>query len=81
MSLFILLYIYLGIALLLIAASLVVLTFTWRFRYLGPATYGIVAVFITSILLNILITGWYILRQDWSYQIGIDLFELASTAL
>ncbi len=73
MSLSIILAIYAVLAGILLVISLVVLGFTWRFRYLGPATYPIIALFITAVIVNILLVTWYILRTDWTYAIGFDL--------
>ena len=73
MSLSYILIAYLIIAAIFLIVSIIVLAFTWRFRYLGPATYVIVALFITLIVINTVLTTWYILRTDWTYNIGFTL--------
>lgn len=65
----VLLYVYAAIAGGFLIASLVALSYTWRFRYLGPATYAIVAALVSVIGINIVLTVWYILRNDWSYEL------------
>lgn len=73
MSLSLILAIYGILAAILFVISCIVLTFTWRFRYLGPATYPIIAFFITAVAINLVLVTWYILRTDWTYTIGLDL--------
>ena len=64
---------YFVLAAILVLVSLFVLMFTWRFRYLGRATYVIVAIFITTLLVNGFLTAYYVLRTDWAYDIGFTL--------